>query len=126
MKRAYTYFGLICLLALLFAASGCSTSPEVPPQVQPPTNLGQGYVLLAEVRLTAADCVRQKILTPEEGRQVLQLTDNARLALDNARDAHFNGVEGAAEKGYQIADVILRSARQLIQARITARKEKVK
>lgn len=118
----------ILLVVLMFALGGCSflerQSREQEPQtaVNPAANLANGYILLAQVRLLAADAVKNGLVSAEEGKRALQLTDTARQTLDSARDAHFAGVAGASNKGMEIADVILNQLQNDLLERIAVKK----
>lgn len=111
-------------LMLLMLGCAALNAPKVSPEEQIKVNLAQGYILLSQVRLMAADAVRQKLLNVDEGKRALELTDTARKTLDSARDSYFGGVPGADVKGYQIAEVILTTLRNDIESKITQRKEK--
>ncbi len=102
------------VIALVLSMSGCALldrqqqeQEPVPQTQQSEVNIGVGYILLAQTREMAADAVKSKLITAEEGRKFLTLTDTVRTTLDKAADAHFNGVEGAGRKALEITDLIL-------------------
>jgi len=82
MMYRLTFPGLLILLVAVLALKGC----EVITKNQPPeVNLATGYILLSQVRLMSADAVKTRLISPEEGRNILSLTDTARTTLDVAR-----------------------------------------
>lgn len=112
MKRQYAVlYAVMLMLALISGLGGCSAlDPQVESpheQVKPAANLANGYILLAQVRLMTAEALKQGLLSVDEGKQMLHLTDTARQTLDAARTAHFNGQADAANKGMDIAGVVL-------------------
>lgn len=114
-------------VAAILALAGCSAlMPDRPPEsinekAPVETNLATGYLLLSEVRLFAAEAVRNKTLNVEEGKKMLSLTDTARSTLDAARDAHFAGKPGATIKAMEIVQVIVNQVRQEVQDKINAK-----
>lgn len=114
-------------VAALVVLSGCSildrdqrldTQNQVSQNQASRINLATGYVLLAQVRMMAADAVKTKLITPDKGREFLDLTDTARKTLDAARDHHFAGSPDAALKGMEIVDLIMNQVRNEIESRI--------
>lgn len=73
-----------------------------------------------------ADAVKTRLISPDEGRNILSLTDTARTTLDVARDAYFGGSKDAPNKALQIVDVILNQIRNDLDAKMTARAKAAK
>lgn len=121
------------VLMLMFAVVGCSLLPRQAPdnreaqaaqaeaKTLPGMNLAQGYVLLAQVRALAADGLKVKLITVEEAKKFLEMTDAARTALDTARDMYLGGSPDAAEKGLAIAQALIQQVRQEAEAKIRER-----
>lgn len=122
-QQRVTFPALLILLVAVLALKGCG----VVTQNQPPeVNLATGYILLSQVRLMGADAVKTRLISPDEGRNILSLTDTARTTLDVARDAYFGGSKDAPNKALQIVDVILNQIRNDLDAKMTARAKAAK
>lgn len=117
----------ICLFLLLalMALSGCAQLGLGGKQT-PEVNLAQGYVMLSQTRLLAADTVRQGVISPNDARHILNVTDTARTTLDAARDAHFKGTPNAAAKGLEIVLALLSPIKKDLEAKVLASKKGVK
>jgi len=110
---------LLLLVLVVILTLGSCAKPDGPQTAQSETiNLGVGYVVLAQVRLMAADALKGGLITKSEAQGMLALTDTARSTLDVARDAHLRGEPNAAKRGMEIADLILLQLKRDLEARI--------
>lgn len=80
-----------CQVGMLMLLAACSAPQKVgQPQVGI-ERIATGYTVNAQVRSTTAKVLNAKLISAADARQVLQITDVARAALDAASQAYFAG-----------------------------------
>ena len=84
---------LFFLIFVFFAGiPACSVYPETFDE-----RLASAYITNTSVRSTAATAVRAGKISPDQGRNVLRLTDQARDVLDASADGDERGLDLAIE-----------------------------
>lgn len=124
-RQAVTVPLLLLVLVVILTLGSCAKLGEPQSARSDDVNLGVGYVVLAQVRLMAADALKGGLISKTEAQGMLALTDTARSTLDIARDAYLHGSPDAAKRGMEIADLILLQLKRDLEARI-AKKAKEK
>lgn len=125
-RQAVTVPLLLLVLVVILTLGSCAKLGDGPQTARSDdVNLGVGYVVLAQVRLMAADALKGGLISKTEAQGMLALTDTARSTLDIARDAYLHGSPDAAKRGMEIADLILLQLKRDLEARI-AKKAKEK
>lgn len=115
-----TFAGLLILLVAVLALKGCGGMPDMK-QESPQVNLGVGYILLAQVRLMGADALKAKVISVDDAKNILALTDTCRQTLDVARDAYFGGSNDAPNKALEITEIILNQIKNDLEAKVNAK-----
>jgi len=108
---------LLVVVAMVCAVAGCASIPA--PQSTSQT-LAYSYGTVAAVRESAAAALQSGAITVAQAQQVLDLTDKARTALDDAEKLNSNQI-GAQSPGLtadlQLVATLLQQAKALVPAK---------
>lgn len=107
---------LAFLLLLSVTAVACAQLGLVQPQTTP-EKLAVAYGTVTQVRIQAAALLKQKLISADEGNQILEITNLARKALDAAQKQHFSGDERGATDGLKLVSAMLEDAQEFLKAR---------
>lgn len=110
---------LFCWILAAGFVAGCATTGTEPTTASSFTDeLAIGYALNAEVRQTAATLLDAKKISSADAKNVLDQTNNARIALDLARSMATSNLTTARDKVATARTVLI-----ALQVYLAARKK---
>ena len=91
-KSLFLLLFLLTMSPLIAVLPSCSVYPETFDE-----RLASAYITNTSVRSTAAAAIRADKISPDQGRNVLRLTDQVRDVLDVSADGDERGLDLAIE-----------------------------